>query len=941
MNPIYKFALSTVSYNLMDPTKIVRGLINIGTGILNEESTFYKTTDYIRITPNRTYKFMDNTNTIRQMAAFCFYTENFEFISGRYAGAQTAPANAYYMRGSFAYTYNENNCGVFLSGVAQFSPYGSELRVYPIYGEDLQKEFEKESGQEFFRQKLSGELVFSANDYNYIASQNFDHQFVLLVYISYDAGQSWTQYWRGRFWKTDCKFDDDEKKVTVTPSVVDQYNDVISGQEKEFNLLDYAPEIIPVVADKRPLIQVYVPGESVIGCFLSGMWWEQECEQITDGGALVSQYHFALNREQCFVETSGTMTPVLPELFIGDVFNPRSPGSAQIQSGGYVFEYYYVADSGGSTARWTISNSGGSILWEYVLTNQLPPENPTTITLTPVSGSGATGNVTLYIHNVGVYARYLLDVDTLLGNQTFDIPADDIVENNRNYHKCIGYNVADVIYFSTRFSSSPTKWGLRQPGQYYEEPYLYWSPVLFPVARNSWGAYSIWFAFSSIDWTMEESGRAQFIIKNAYPLASAISILLAQIAPNIQHSATTEYSQFLYGVNPITNVEQTLLITPKSNIISSGYDQPAQKAPITLKSIFDMLRDCFRCYWFIDSQNRLRIEHISYFMNGGTYMGTPVVGIDLTQQTVSRSGKQWAFGLNKFQYNKPDMASRYQFGWMDNVTTPFKGLPIDILSGFVNAGKIEEINVANFTSDVDYILLNPSAISKDGFAFLVATTKWEFKQIEFEQGGVSVALNKSFDEQNFTAVNDRIRTNGLIAVTAQKVTITQIGAGYYYGVHSYDENLICRADSGWLTGTNTIQLAAGTKYIFIVVRKSDNSEISVDDAAYFTGTINGVTNRLPYITIDEQRLQNGYAAFAYLQQYYAYDMPAPSYKIGNDYYTAQGIKRLKTQDVSFPAKNDPDMVQLVKTNLGDGMIQKLSVNLSSRNVKATLNYDTE
>jgi len=38
---------------------------------------------------------------------------------------------------------------------------------------------------------------------------------------------------------------------------------------------------------------------------------------------------------------------------------------------------------------------------------------------------------------------------------------------------------------------------------------------------------------------------------------------------------------------------------------------------------------------------------------------------------------------------------------------------------------------------------------------------------------------------------------------------------------------------------------------------------------------------------------------------------------------------------------DPDMVKLIKTQLGNGTIQKISINLSSRNAKATLKYDTE
>ena len=102
---------------------------------------------------------------------------------------------------------------------------------------------------------------------------------------------------------------------------------------------------------------------------------------------------------------------------------------------------------------------------------------------------------------------------------------------------------------------------------------------------------------------------------------------------------------------------------------------------------------------------------------------------------------------------------------------------------------------------------------------------------------------------------------------------------------------------------------------------------------------------LPYYNfqIDGQDhiLQNAYVAFCILQLYYRYDMPAPYYEINGEQMQAYGIKKLRNQTLRFPVLNDPDLVQLVKTNLGNGTIEKLSVNLSSRNANATLKYDTE
>lgn len=715
---------------------------------------------------------------------------------------------------------------------------GTTQRAFPIYKDDLAKDFEKESNQEFFRAKLSGKLTFESDDYTFIVSKAFDTQFILEIFISYNAGQSWTSYWRGTFWKTDCEFDGDAETVIVQPTVWDQYNDVLAGMDKEYNLIELAPEIVHVKADKRPMIQVYVPGQSVIGCFLSGMWWEQEAEPESDETKLVNDFHFSLNKVMTIAEVSGSMSPQLPIEFSkvfsgGQRFNPQAQGTQEFTASGYKLVYGYGGGSGGQQYSWTIVRTSDNVsMWRLVVTNQTPPLLPLQITLTPVSGSGTTGNVTLFVHDLPVYGRYVCDTPKINTLSTHPIPANDIVENNRNYHYVIGYNSPDTIMFSTRLVSTPTQWGLYQPGQYYFNPAdntLLGLGEAFPVARNAWGLASIWYVFSSTDWISESAARQQFTIRHAYPLASVISVLLAKIAPGITHEATTDYSQFLYGTNFI-DITQTLLITPKSNIVTAGYDEPAQKAPITLKNVTDMLRDCFRCYWFIDEQNRFRIEHIQYFRNGGSYSGSPVVGIDLTKQQVTRNGKAWAYARDQYKFDKPEMAARYQFGWMDDVTQLFEGFPIDIVSKYVNPDNIEQINVSCFTSDIDYILLNPGAVSKDGFVLLAAIL----------QSGQYVLP--------------------------------------YYNVR---------------------------------LNESDHY------------------------------LQNAYVAFCILQQYYAYDMPAYQYEINGEQMYASGIKKLKNQTLRFPVLNDPNLVRLVKTNLGNGTIEKLSVNLSSRNANATLKYDTE
>lgn len=819
---------------------------------------------------------------------------------------------------------------------------GAERAAFPVYRDDVSKDYEQQSNEEFYRAKLSGKLTFIRDDYDFIASQTFDTEFGIKIYISYDTGQTWTEYWAGNFWKTNCTFNDDDKNVTLTPDVVDQYNDVLAGMEKEYDLIDLAPEIVPVNLDKRPMIQVYVPGQSVIGCFLSGMWWEQECDAESNETKLVTDFHFALNKRQRILDVTQTGTPILPDFAMGE---PGNGAYYLISAGGYSFSAMFdeTTDPDNPFNIWEITRiSDGVVLFSYK-SYAVEPNMPYSVTLGAVEGSGATGSVTLYVHDMAVYARRVCDVEESGQYITFPLPDNDIVENNRNYTRVIPYDWPRTIMFSSALSTEPTKWGIYQPGQYYFNPAD--NPIMgigeaFPIARSAWGRISIWFVFSEIEWSQEQIFRKQYELKHAYPLASVISVLLGQVAPNLTHEETADYSKFFYGNKNPLGITQRIFITPKSNMISSGYDQPAQKAPITLKSITNMLRDCFRCYWFIDDQNRFCIEHISYFRNGGTYEpGDPNIGRNLTVEQVTRNGKKWAFGTSEYKFDKPEMAARYQFGWMDDVTQLFDGNPIDIVSKYVNPDNIENIDIAKFTSDVDYILLNPGEISKDGFVLLGGKKLTDAiinnpGVVTIQSGMTTVELNINpslLPQDSRTWKLYIVEKTGQVSfnlrgfVNGEQVASGNVGSQYL-------------PDAGE-TYTGPLNIPANTDKITLEYSSGSGTlKIRIE-------VVPVESYKLPYINFrlndSDHYLQNAYVAFIYLQQYYFWDMPARYFKYNGVQMAAQGIKKLKTQTLKFPAYTDPNTLQLIKTNLGNGTIQKMSVNLSSRNAQTTLKYDTE
>lgn len=343
-----------------------------------------------------------------------------------------------------------------------------------------------------------------------------------------------------------------------------------------------------------------------------------------------------------------------------------------------------------------------------------------------------------------IWGRLLCDADKVSDRReghegeyldTYDLPRDDFATPRRNYRKCIGLigfdkpNAVISIWQNGNVSESPTSYGITDFGDYFIPPYTLWGQYFYPLARSSWANVSMWTMLGT-----SYGGYAPFeqfcsdcyveyTIKDVYHIGDAIKAILAKIDPSIKHEKTAEYSSFLYEhsggtASALGNCD--IYITQKTNILKGEYDQAAQKAEIKFKQLMDMLRDCFRCYWFIDEQNRFRIEHISYFMNGLSY-DAPTVQLDLINKKDKFNKKLSLYGQQNTEYDKADLISRYEFKYMDDVTKAMGGdLYIDVNNAYITKDKTEEINIDGFVADIDYMLFLPDDFSNDGFALIMA-----------------------------------------------------------------------------------------------------------------------------------------------------------------------------------------------------------------------------
>lgn len=710
-------------------------------------------------------------------------------------------------------------------------------KVGPHY-KDLNKKYAKESGQEFFRISLDGKINLFGDAYEIVKQSSLENQLIFIIEKYNRKSGKYLEYYKGEFNKTDCKFDYDKKKCELKTTAIDEYNEVMNKYENTYDLIKLAPAISRINLHKRSLMQVYVKGANSISNFFGGIYWEDDVNEVIDNhNDLINKYYFS------YIKAGNEF--YIRNASISDVNGvyAGTNGYWSKWNPGYTCKMELV--DGSSTMYWIrlYRNSDNTLLYQskkqWAVTD---PDNKyigiENIKMVNVNNSNDTFTIeSPFVYHI--YRRLLCDVDSVKDSEgvknTYDLPSDDFVTDNRNYKKCIGLT-GGMFFCTSRAVDEPTRYGLNDYNQYFTNEFIPSSTGIgrpLPISRNSWANASLWYVYDSYYSLFEQRLRKQYTLRDSYSIAAAIKALLKEIDPTLQHEATAEYSRFLYDTTaPMSMARFYVHITQKTNILKGEYDQPAQKAEVSLEDIMKMLRDCFRCYWYIED-GKFKIEHISFFMRGGSYSYNTNVQLDFTKLVDQFNKKLSSYFQSEVEYDKTDLNQRYEFGWMDDVTDLFGGVTIDVKSNYIQKDKTEEINISQFSSDVDYMLFNPSNFSDDGFALLCPV-----------KNGSSLEL---------------------------PIVETQL----------VDEN--------------------GDTYNAVI--------------------------------------QNFYAAWAYLVRFYMYDMPASNLdcNVLGDLY-ANGVKMCMKHTIEFPTEEDLDELELIKTTIGNGKIDEISVNVNTRHAKVRLLY---
>jgi hypothetical protein len=772
---------------------------------------------------------------------------------------------------------------------------GFELQN-PHYSK-LESKYKKETGQVFFRNSLEGSIKIFGTDFDFINSQSLETKYVLIV-----TNADGNVLALNSFAKTDCKLDTTRHSIELKLSSIDRYSKLMNKYDNTYDLIKLSPAITPLTLTKRLLYQFYIQGANSVSCYANGTYWEQDVnEAIDDANALRNKYYFAEN----FTKQEIVIEKEQSEYFAGTYIRDESYNGYRwihTTESNLVFWLDPLSDSekaNYNTAAWpygsilnaatgshptnTTGESRNSLYWiKFNNTKTFGSLNTPNLKSKSVyctsyadkkfdgvfnSGSGADYKLNKVLDNTyafnlrdclidyTIWGRILADVDTAIEQSTgqtktlYDLPKDDFVSERVNYRKCIGLIGLQVK--QTGYTvAHPTKYGRNDYGKYFTNNFVNaftkteHMPV--PISRSSWANTSLW-AIIPDTWSIfENQFRSEYILKDAFSLADVIKALLHKIDPLVKFEATAEYSRFFYEGDtstPIIPFDGSRIgcvpfIAPKSNVLKGNYDQAAQKAEITFEQLMNMLRDCFRCYWYIDDSNRLRIEHVSYFMKGLSYT-SPNIQLDLTKKYDKFNKKAILYAQEATSYNKDDLSSRYEFNWMDDSTDTFDDMDVNVNSVYIQSDKTEEINSEVFSTDIDLMLYAPDKFSNDGFVLMMANK---------DTGKVPIAAVSGLRDDE-----------------------------YAYTYSATPQNYLC----SWL----------------------------------------------------------------YLARYYMLDMPAYHIEYTRapltGAYRVTGIKQFKQQDIEFQTSKKIDLNKAIKTSVGTGIIDSLSVNIDTQLISATLVYSPQ
>lgn len=573
--------------------------------------------------------------------------------------------------------------------------------VNPVWSDEVVISISRAESYRALREQLEGSIAFVREDYDLIDAQDFDQRFWLIIQVN--DGSGYYERMRGYFYKTYLKqyADPRGERFELLKIVTDDlYERVMNALSNEYNLPDIGVETTDLKYVLQPVLQVYTPGSSFIANINGGNSWEQPVTQVvTDLSELTSNYKFFEGKAVYYVAGAGQLSPDVS----GQYEYNSGANRYEHESANYSFRF----DGGSNT--WNIhEDSGGGV----VFSGTTGQTDEFTSIYTNVDGS-------CQLAGGRNYFRMLCNSATLGGTPTQDVPTSDIVVQS-NYDKVLPIAYQN-IFGSDANTVLPTQYGRfdadaeQFPNYYFDFPVSGVTEFYFPVGRSNWQYFSLWCYFDATLQGYQEEGSEERIVKDAYKFADVLNAVVSEIDSDLSHEDAAVFSDFLYGGSNLIRTNQSVpFLVPKTNITVGDYDIPAKKVPVTLRDLLDFAKACWRADFHIDSEGRFVIEHVSYYAAGKTYSGTNTL-FDLDSLVETKNRLSWQHGQRIYEYNLDNMPERIEKAYQEQASPVFDGLPIEVLSVYVNPGTNESYTLSRFFADIDFALA--SEVSKDGMFY--------------------------------------------------------------------------------------------------------------------------------------------------------------------------------------------------------------------------------
>ena len=661
--------------------------------------------------------------------------------------------------------------------------------VCPRY-DGLKIKWSRPSGKMYFQKELSGNIKFWGVDFETVQACALRTKFTLVVY---DRRKG--EIARCDFLKTDCKWDINHATCEVDVSSWNPYKKIEASKDNEYNLVRLGINKKTMNFFVYPQNQIYVLNDNKLAMFgISGNGILHDVGQIThmyslnemgflpDPIGIVSRSpsYFSKIRPVVLL-TDFTLAPAYEADYGGAAFFSNSDtwdATGQesnyfvymkklykngIYSSSHYLEFWYYEDAAHSSQalstryfRLTLVDGGGIQFMTENIISFSELSLTTSITFYRYTSLGRLD----YTVGIPSTTRFCIPVLRLLTAQTLDgrtLTSEDIAASFNNNLKSYATNtsmVSNMVVKVSNVTSEEDKgYGpVENTDLYYDTPdnLQHWTPIY----KDAWfGGYSFWLGENNVSDNYKERYQYNATVSDFYLLGNAIKAVLHEIDPDLHFEPDTTHSQFLFSTtNPVGGAQQgALYISQKSNVLNLGYDYPAWQAPVTWGKIETLLNNAFNCYWEIYEENgerHLRIEHRTFFENGGTYDGSSTAGlIDL--RTIYRTANRTPFSdkTNRWEWDKDggstsSCANRYEYGWMDTQSAIFDGETIEVPEDYqlFEDERVEERKVDWFSSDIDFLTSVQAECSSDGFVIVMES---------LSNAGWIITGNPNYSGQNY------------------------------------------------------------------------------------------------------------------------------------------------------------------------------------------------